>query len=253
VALAIVLPRVSDREREGMMLVAGITCVHVTGIAMQAKFFQYHYGATLPVVSLVGGLGLYKGCRWLKGRSPVFAALYLAVLVVLAEERVALRHNPGTFWERSASRLLYLVARVPSREQLDAKLYRVADYDLGLDRRAARDVARLAGPDDSVFVWGFEPALYWLSGRRPSSRFIYDVPQRVRWQRDVARRDLLADLRRDPPRVIVVQHGDYFPYVTGDALDSAESLHDFPELAATLSDDFRFVESVEDLDVYVRR
>jgi hypothetical protein len=235
------------------MLVAGITCVHVTGIAMQAKFFQYHYGATLLVVSLVAGLGLYKGCRWLKGRSTAFAVIYLVAVVVLAAERVALRHNPGTFWERSASRLAYLVARVPSREQLDAKLYHVSDYDLGLDRRAARDVARLAEPGDSVFVWGFEPAIYWLSARRPSSRFIYDVPQRVRWQRDVARRDLLADLRRDPPRVIVVQHGDVFDFVTGDKLDSAESLFDFPELETMIADDFRLVESVEDLDLYVRR
>jgi hypothetical protein len=253
VALAILLPRISHREREGMMLVAGITCVHLTGIAMQAKFFQYHYAATLMVSSLVGGLGIYKGCRWLKGRSVVLTAAYLGVVVVLAAERVALRHNPGTFWERSADRLAYLAVRVPSREQLDAKLYRVADYDLGLDRRAARDVARLSGAGDSVFVWGFEPALYWLSGRRPSSRFIYDVPQRVRWQRDIARRDLLSDLRRDPPRVIVVQHGDVFQYVTGDLLDSADSLSDFPELAAILADDFRFVESVEDLDLYVRR
>lgn len=253
VVLAILLPRVSDREREGMMLVAGITWVHVTGIAMQAKFFQYHYGATLLLVSFVAGLGLYKGCRWLKGRAPVLAIVYLAAVVVLAAERVALRHNPGTFWERSASRLAYLIARVPSREQLDAKLYHVSDYDLGLDRRAARDVARLAGPGDAIFVWGFEPALYWLSERRPSSRFIYDVPQRVRWQREVARRDLLADLRRDPPRVIVVQHGDVFQYVTGDLQDSAESLRDFPELATMLGEDFRFVESVEDLDLYVRR
>lgn len=253
IALAIALPTTSDREREGMMLVAGITCVHLTGIALQAKFFQYHYSATLMLLSLVGGLGLYKGWRWLSGRSVAFTLAYVTVVVVLAEIRVALRHNPGTFWERSASRMAFLIARVPARDELDAKLYRVADYDLGLDRRAARDVARLSAPDDSIFVWGFEPALYWFSERRPASRFIYDVPQRVEWQRDVARRDLLSDLRRDPPRVIVVQHGDAFRYVTGDDDDSAESLSTFPELATMLKDDFRFVESVEDLDLYVRR
>jgi hypothetical protein len=82
---------------------------------------------------------------------------------------------------------------------------------------------------------------------------VYDVPQRVKWQRDVARRDLLADLRGSPPRVVVVQHGDVFPYVTGDQLDSASALHYFPELAWLFHDDYRLVESVEDLDLYQHR
>ncbi|HEX4341460.1 MAG TPA: glycosyltransferase family 39 protein [Polyangiaceae bacterium] len=253
IALAVALPVVSDREREALMLVTGIVCIHVTGIAMQAKFFQYHYGATLPLVSLAAGLGLYKAFRWTKRRSSLAALAYGAIVVALAAARVALRHNPGTFWERSASRLAFLVARTPSRDELDAKLYHVADYDLGLDRRAARDVARLTGPDDAIFVWGFEPSIYWLSGRRQASRFVYDVPQRVEWQRDVARRDLLTDLRATPPRVVVVQHGDVFKYVTGDEHDSAAALDDFPELASLLDEKYRLVESVEDLDIYRSR
>ncbi|HEX3595944.1 MAG TPA: glycosyltransferase family 39 protein, partial [Polyangiaceae bacterium] len=174
--LSLVLPRVSDREREVSLLVTGIVCMHVAGIALQAKFFQYHYGATLPLVSLVSGLGLYKAWRWTQRRTMLGAVAFALLIVVLGAERVALRHNPGTFWERSADRLAFLVTRAPSREDLDAKLYRVADYDLGLDRRAARDVARLTKPGDSIFVWGFEPAIYWLARRRAASRFVYDVP-----------------------------------------------------------------------------
>jgi hypothetical protein len=257
IAAAIFLPRISDREREGVMLVTGIASVHIAGIALQAKFFQYHYGATLPLLCLIAGLGLFKGFRWAqRARTPGIAA-YAVVVVTLCALRVALRHNPGTFWERSVDRLAFLFStgspRAASREDLDARLYRVADYDLGLDVRAARDVARLSEPGDPVFVWGFEPALYWLSARRPASRFIYDVPQRVAWQRDVARRDLLADLRESPPRVFVVQHGDVFQYVTGDSLDSAGALEGFPELAEQLRKDYRFVESVEDLELWQRK
>jgi hypothetical protein len=253
IALAIFLPRTSDREREGLMLVAGIASVHITGIALQAKFFQYHYGATLPLLSLAAGLGLYKGWRWAQRLGVAGAAGYGAAVVALVIGRVALRHNPGTFWERSADRLTFLATRVPSRTELDAKLYRVADYDLGLDRRAASDVARLSEPGEPLFVWGFEPALYWFAERPAASRFVYDVPQRVEWQRDIARRDLLADLHRRPPGVIVVQHGDVFQYVTGDTLDSAAALDTFPELRTLVETDYRFVESVEDLDIYRRK
>lgn len=252
IALAVFLPRTSDREREGLLLVAGIASVHITGIAMQAKFFQYHYAATLPLLSLVGGLGLDKGWRWVKKLGTAGPIAYSTLVIALMIGRVALRHNPGTFWERSWDRLTFLATRAPSRAELDAKLYRVADYDLGLDQRAARDVARLSAPGERLFVWGFEPALYYFSERPPASRFIYDVPQRVEWQQQVARRALLADLHGRPPRVIVVQHGDVFQYVTGDALDSAAALNTFPELHALVDESYRFVESVEDLDIYRR-
>ena len=75
---------------------------------------------------------------------------------------------------------------------------------------------------------------------------------RVAWQRAHARAELSRDLARRPPRVIVVQHGDVFPFVTGDMLDSALSLQGFPELSELLRGSYRFVESVEDLDVYQR-
>jgi len=114
-------------------------------------------------------------------------------------------------------------------------------------------VARLAAPTDPVFVWGFEPAVYWFAGREPSSRFVYNVPQRATWQREGARSELMADLRVRPPRVVVVQHGDVFRFVTGDELDSSQALATFPELARMIDEEYRFVESVEDLDVHVRR
>jgi hypothetical protein len=253
IALAVFLPRVADREREALLLVSGIASVHLAGIALQAKFFQYHYGATLPLVSLVGGLGLYKGFRWALRLGAPGVATYAALVGLLAFSRVALRHNPGTFWERSAQRMAFLFVRKTTREELDAELYRVADFDLGLDRRAARDVARLSDPRDPVYVWGFEPALYFFAERRPASRFIYDVPQRVEWQRTRARDGLLADLHENPPRVIVVQHGDVFPFVTGDNLDSAWALPTFPELHALIEKEYRYVESVEDLDLFQRR
>ncbi|MBM4364379.1 MAG: hypothetical protein FJ104_17000, partial [Deltaproteobacteria bacterium] len=230
----------------------GVVVVHVAGIALQAKFFQYHYGATLPLLSLVAGLGLAKLARLAGSRGTVALVGLGAVVTALAASRVALRHNPGTFWERSAARLAYVLFRQGTREELDARLYHVVDYDLDVDRRAAREIARLTAPGESIHVWGFEPVIYWFSGRRPASRFVYDVPQRARWERERARRELLGDLLASPPRVLAVQHGDVFSFVTGDSLDSAGELEGFPELAALLAGEYELASVVEDLDLYLR-
>jgi hypothetical protein len=253
IAAAVVLRPIHGREREALLLVAGIASVHVAGIALQAKFFQYHYSATLPLVAWASGLGLYKVWRRALNFRAAGVVAYAVVVSALVASRVALRHNPGTFWERTADRMAFLLRRDASRAELDRKLYHVVDYDLDLDRRAGEAVARLASPGEPIFVWGFEPAVYWFSRRAPASRYLYNVPQRAAWQREHARTELLRELAATPPAAIVVQHGDVFNFVTGDDLDSHGALATFPELARLLDDRYRLSETVGDLDIYTSR
>ncbi|MCC6215432.1 MAG: glycosyltransferase family 39 protein [Polyangiaceae bacterium] len=251
---AVALPPIDVRERECVWLVTGVAGLQLAGVALQAKFFPYHYGATLPLLALVGGLGLYKLWRRSLAAGAAGAVGFAAVLVVVATMRVPVLDLPGTFWSRSAARLRWVLGGLTGaeRERLDRDLHRAADYSLEETRAAARAVAELTQADDSVFVWGFEPAIYWLSARRPASRFVYDVPQRVSWARERSRRDLLGELERDPPRVIVVQRGDQFWWVTGDQLDSAQALETFPELEARLAADYELKRRVGDFDLHVR-
>ncbi|HEX7668473.1 MAG TPA: glycosyltransferase family 39 protein [Polyangiaceae bacterium] len=253
ILLAVLLPRRSERERSAIALVMSVVLVHVAGIALQAKFFGYHYSATLPLLALVAGLGLTKAWQY-TSRVPVAGALlWVAVLGVLVWSRTATRHVPGTCWERSWDRLSFLLRRSPSREELDASLYMAADYDLDNDRRAANAVRDLTSSGDAIFVWGFEPYLYWASGRRRASRYLYDVPQRTAWEQGVARTGLLADLAKTPPEALIVQHNDTFRFVTGDDLDSSRALGTFPALAALLDRDYGLAVTVDDLDIYLRR
>jgi hypothetical protein len=137
------------------------------------------------------------------------------------------------------------------RAALYAKLYSVADVSYGANQRVADFLRARIPPADPIFIWGFEPIIYELSERRPASRYIYDVPQRVEWAREGARRTLLADLDAHPPRAIVVEHRDVFPQVTGDSIDSADTLKEFPELMSRISEHYRLDTSIEDFDIYL--
>jgi hypothetical protein len=103
-----------------------------------------------------------------------------------------------------------------------------------------------------VFVWGFEPVIYWLSEREPASRFIYNVPQRCPWEEQAARRLLMQDLAHNPPSLVVVQSRDVFPSVTGNGLDSKDSLPDFPELRLYIEEGYTHVRKIEDFEIYAR-
>lgn len=174
--------------------------------------------------------------------------------VLVADMRIAVR-DLGSFWDRAALRTGYLLRTGPirSRELLDKELYRVADYNLDANRLVALEVTRRTPPGAKIFVWGFEPGIYWMADRPPATRYVYDVAQRVSWGRERAQRELMADLAKNPPALAVVQHGDRFSWVTGDDFDSAEALPHFHDLARLVERDFQLVTTIEDFDVYERR
>jgi hypothetical protein len=252
---AITISPMHHREREGLFLVLGVIALHVTGIAMQGKFFQYHYGATLPLVMFVAGLGLYKLWRRCLGGGVGGALAFAAFVGVCIAMRQAIGDLPQDFWERSAIRYRYLFRMAPyeRRETLDQELGYVADYNLAADRSVALELRSRTRAGAPIFVWGFEPVVYWLAERPPASRFIYDVPQRSSWERARARFDLLRDLRAHPPAAIVVQRNDVFPVVTGNTLDSRGELPNFRELKTLVDEGYELTTTIEDFEIYLRR
>ncbi|MCU0690847.1 MAG: hypothetical protein MUF54_05535, partial [Polyangiaceae bacterium] len=106
---------------------------------------------------------------------------------------------------------------------------------------------------DTVFIWGFEPHIYDAARRRPATRFIYNVAQRVTWENQWAKDGLIQDLRRNTPRVVIIERGDVFPSVTGNSLDSQQSLQYFPELDQLLRKDYIYADSIQDFDLHMRR
>ena len=130
---------------------------------------------------------------------------YVSFIFVAASMRIAVR-DLGSFWERSTTRTGYLLRLGPihNREILDRELYRVADYNLDANRQVGMEIARRTKPGTPILVWGFEPGIYWLADRPPSTRYIYDVAQRVAWSQAHARAEMLSDLEKKPPQWIVV-------------------------------------------------
>lgn len=234
------------------MLLFGVIGFHILGIAMQGKFFPYHYAATLPVVAMVAGIGLHKLFRRCQVGGLPGVVAFFAFTAILVPMRYAVRDLPQLFWTRAQMRLEYLLGMSPydSRAELDVVLGHVADYSLSADRRVADAIQKATPERATLFVWGFEPVIYWLSDRAPASRFIYNVAQRSEWEQERARKALLADLARTRPAVFVVQRRDIFPAVTGSMRDSVGELDQFPELQLMLESQYDLRRRIEDFEIY---
>jgi hypothetical protein len=254
VLAALILPPAASREREGTLHILGVIAMQLIGVAWQGKFFPYHYDASLILGALIAGLGAYKVWqRTLRYGWPAIA-FYAAAVVFIIQARSSTRDTRTDFFDRCVVRdRQWLGLSNITREELDATLYSVADVSYGANRRVAEFLRRELAPDDLAFIWGFEPIIYDMAQRRPASRYIYNVPQRVAWAKEQTRLRLMHDLDARPPKAIVVEHRDVFPVVTGDALDSADTLKRFPALAARIDDRYTLATTIEDFDVYLLR
>jgi len=254
VIAAIGITPIHSREREGMFLVLGVIFIQIAGVAMQGKFFPYHYAATLQLIACVTGLGLYKLWRRCVTGGFVGFIAFGSFVLLLTDMRAATRDLPQYFRDRAEMRLKYAFRRAPyfTREDLDRDCSYVADYNLNADRDVALEVRSRTSSADPIFIWGFEPSIYWLAQRPLASRFIYNVPQRSEWQRAYARAELMRDLQKNKPTIFIVEHNDVFPSVTGHILDSQGELRAFPELQQFVLADYELVKQIEDFDIYQR-
>jgi hypothetical protein len=108
-------------------------------------------------------------------------------------------------------------------------------------------------PDDRVFLWAYDPLVYFLADRPMSSRFLYHYPMVVEWQPPELRVELIDSLRRDPPRYIAVGSEDAVKVVTGHRKDSWRTFREFRELRAFVNEEYVSVGKIERYHVYERR
>ncbi len=253
VALAIARP--SRRELAPVLVVLASIFVHIAGIVMQAKFFPYHWGATFPLTALLAALGLDKtlAFAWRRGRI-LGAALAIGLFGFVASAKVPVPSMGEAFTFRARQRLAVVTADLSpaAREQAWDDLSSVAGVSAGKNRAVGRWIQANTAPTDPVFVWGFECAIYDFAERPLASRYIYNVPQRAVWSAEPMQRALMVELERTPPAVIVVEHGDVFPFVTGSNDDSASALYHFPALWELLEAKYRLDANVGGFDLYVR-
>jgi hypothetical protein len=247
-ALLLMPPFPAGRERDGVMHIGAIVAVLLAGIFMQARLFPYHFGTVLPLTALLAGWGIWR--LWLRIHTRWPGVIAFAILaVLLIAWRSATTDVPDTFAERSRLRMVSWT-HPSERQSIRDRLYSVADYRAADNRLVADWLTRETPAAATVFVYGFTPEIYVAAGRRPASRYIYDVPQRAIWSRDEARAELMAELNVSRPIVVVVEHGDTIPWVTGAAADSAADLETFSALRQFLDFQYGRTASIGKFDVY---
>jgi hypothetical protein len=203
------------------------------GIAVQAKFFPYHYTYMLTFLALLSGWTWDSFFRLLSRAQPrpvaatagSFAALALLLYTpeVLDNGWRAWR-TYSDYYRRPATRPLFIGSFEGVREARDL----------------AAELRRRTGPGEFVYVWGFDPVIYLLADRPSASRFIYSYPLTAEWAPRAWQTEFMHELEERPPAYFVAPHAGGTPDTTAHALDAVDFVGSFPVLHQWLVARYQF-------------
>jgi hypothetical protein len=212
-------------------------------LVVQQKYYGYHrlpllgpqsiLIAYMPFVASDAACAVWRPMRTIVAVAS--AVLFLGMIV---------RHPAPRGLAEQASLHDLLAGRrsLPTAAEYEAA---APSYGVGATIAAARYLREHSGPDDKVFIWGFETTVYFLAERTCASRFIYNFPLYGDFGWPELRDEFLAEMDAAPPLYLVVVHGDAMPWVTGTGKDSADALKEFEGLSGLLDSRYRWEADVE--------
>lgn len=229
------------------------------GVMVGGRFYGHYFLQIVPSLAVIGARGIVGINSSLKARGPALRRSALALLAIGFAFTLVRFHTRSALlavdWVRgtiSESNAVWYYAMRDREEQIVAAVVKdmtdendAADH-LGLERiREGGPRKRPAeGPGDYLFVWGYRPEIYYLSGLLPASRFISTqpltgVPSDVHYFGDdyrslldpsvtaSARQQLARDLEETQPKYVVDEIGFFNNHL---------SILQYPELAEFMSE-----------------
>ena len=186
---------------------------------VQAKAYDYHWLPMLPALALLSADSLERVLDRLARRFGGGATLRAAAGVVVVGILVL------GIWPRALPYLTGEQDRATYYSRFQAGEF-VADESLAV----AQYLRERVTPGDSLFIWGFRPEVYYLSGLNPATRFIFQFPLVGTWYPEAWKEEAVDILWAALPPYALVLQVDYMPWVTGRNEDSNQLLQEYTEL-----------------------
>jgi len=183
IALAgLVLLFVDPEARKHWRFVVSFTLAGVFA-TMPGLYFRQHYLIVLfPAIAMLNGIAVKSASRLLGWRAVPSVVYGIAFLITLGQQWPLLMAADSM----AITRALY--SDNPFPEAIE-----VADY-----------IKENSGPDDRIAILGSEPEIYFYSGRRSATGYIYTYPLMERQPfAHHMQEEMIAEIERAKPKYIV--------------------------------------------------
>jgi len=214
-------------------------------LIIQWKFYYYHFLVIIPPITIgsVYAIALIK--EKLKLRSFTFSS----IVIIFITSFTIFAFKP--YINNYAALADYLSGK-QTLEQVYIKNGTTTDsvFMIGKTFKVIEEVKADTNPDDGIYVWGFDPLVYYLSGRKCVSRFIYNFPLLWKGENTAFRREFMNDMAGKNPKQIIVAKNDPLEFISGYNEDSKKLLSRFPEFNDFLNAKYVYKKDIVDYEIY---
>lgn len=225
---ALFIALAGPRRKETVLVVVLATASLLT-VWSQGKFFRYHYLAMIFPLALLAGFAIDRLIAYMS--RPRFPSRRLAAYGLVGGFLVAL--TPGLL-ANPYEQYRYFLGNATGRLTLADNEARWGDF-YRFNHEVVDYVKANGNGDNSTFVWGLWPVIYWWVDEPLVSRFIFDTPLTATWAPEMWRTELVDDLQTHQPHFIIVAHNGVQPYMTGTSETAEERIQDYPAFKQILS------------------
>jgi hypothetical protein len=202
-------------------------------VQLQNKGYAYHYQILIPWVAVLTGIGMATleqsfpaPGKLRKYLSPIGAFVLLLVGTLLFGHK-ALRDTT-----------------TPS------ELDRVSTHYIGGDDLSNYVLAH-SDTNARIFIFGFQPYVYWNTHRAPANRFLNTIHFKPTYVNEELRQELITSLTKSPPSLLFVETGDHYTS-QGDSFDDSRTTirERYPEIERLLQTRYTLADTVGDILAY---
>jgi hypothetical protein len=220
--------RVDQDYKVKVLILTGWTGGAMASDMVQGKFFGYHAIPLFPTVAILSVAAILFAGRILlhkvrpRFKEAIVLPLCLGLLFTFPPQLALFADTANIILGHTTMKRYWMSGRFEGYKMSTRNNLLLADY-----------ILQTTHLNDTVFIWGHEPMVNFLTKRNTGNRYPYNHPMIARWARDVNRREFLKSIQKAPPVVFVVSSGDAMPWSNGVSADSFEMLkrnrtiHDF--------------------------
>lgn len=246
----------SKREMARMAPIFFAAALGFVSVAVQVRFHAYGFETCLPFFAMIWAYMVVTAFGWFREAAQACAVRGWRVAQVLV-------------WVLVVNIAAWLVPSqtlsIASHYQVLATWWRSPEASYAAypwsnpishfpdQMRVITYLRQNARPGSSVFVWGSEPLINFMTETCQPTRFVLNLPLISPWSPPEWREEVVRDLRRVPPQFVVVARDDELLYIAWHEMDSAEFLEVYPQLAAFLLDHYDLGQNLEFFQIYRRR
>jgi 4-amino-4-deoxy-L-arabinose transferase-like glycosyltransferase len=210
-------------------------------VQLQNKGYAYHYWIALPWLNILIGAGvahlataLHRIDALPRGSNAWIVGILMVVLSYVWT-------SPGPLQARVNELLSIADKKLPANSYIEGDS--VSNF-----------VVTHTASNDSIFIFGFHPYIYWRTGRQPANRYLNTIHFKPSYVSDDARIELVRSLVQRPPKLILVEMDDQYTS-QGDSYDDSRTMirNRYQEIESLLLTYYDPADTLQGIIAYTRR